>query len=145
MSFPGFGVRFARGTVTLFAPYLTTNTCSSTCVTALHEIPAWNPCLLYQPWSKCLANTMESPTHPCNTSQALHRFQFWRTKFTSPQFSFSILSISEAFPFQLGMIWTATPQCTFTLAVFWQATSKERWISLLLCQRSHCEKTKHNL
>lgn len=38
MSFPGFGVRFARGTAAPFAPYLT-NTCSSTCFMALHEIP----------------------------------------------------------------------------------------------------------
>lgn len=107
----------------------------------LFQCPAWNPCLIYQPWSKCLANTMESPTHPCNTSQAFHRFQVWHTKFKSPQFSFSLLisyPLSEAFRLQsLGMILTAAPQCTFTFAVFWQATGKERWISLLLCVRDH--------
>lgn len=33
------------------------------------------------------------------------------------------------------MILTAVPQCMFTFAVLWQATSKERWISVLLCVR----------
>lgn len=143
MSFPGCGVRVACGTVTSFAPYLTTNTCSSTCFRALHEIPVL--------FTNHEASAWQTPWRvlPTLATQAKHStgFSFDTQNLEVLSFPFLIsYPLSEAFPLQsLGMILTPAPQCSFTFAVFWQATGKEVDFSSALRQRSHWEKTKYNL
>lgn len=82
--------------------------------------------------------TPGEPYLPLQHKPSIPQISVLTRKIQKSQFSISLLisyPLSEAFPFQLGMILTAVPQCTFTFAVFWQATGKERWISLLLCVR----------